>query len=182
MIGWQLGPLVRIHEDGATVDVYDIPDHPSGEVWTYGLALDPTGRPWVSSAGAVLYFDPETEEFGWIDTGNAMMRGMGADDAGNLWIAVEEDAFEDCALAVIDYENDQLLAANIALPGCGEPVGVSADADGVVWVVDHGVDLAYRVDPDTYEATPAVGGLILPYTYSDMTGAGLNLVVHPPEG
>ncbi len=182
VIGWQVGPLVRIDADGTTVDVWEIPEHSSGMTWTYGMALDEYGRPWISSAGAVLHFDPDTETFDWIDTGNEMMRGVGADPDGNVWIAVEEDAFEDCALAVVDYENKQLLAPSIKLPGCSEPVGVSVDAEGFVWVVDHGAELAFRVDPDTYTAEPAVGGLILPYTYSDMTGAGLNLVFNPPEG
>lgn len=183
VIGWQRGPLVRIHEDGSTYDVYDIPDHPGGlENWTYGIALDESGRPWISSRASVMYFDPETEEFGWIDTGNEMMRGMGADRDGNIWVAVEEDAFEDCALAVFDYEHDQLLAEAIKLPGCSDPVGVSADAEGFVWVIDHGAQLAFRVDPETYMVEQSVGGLINPYTYSDMTGAGLNLVFRPQEG
>jgi hypothetical protein len=181
VIGWQIGPLVRIDEDGTTFDVYEIPPHPSGEVWTYGIALDPEGRPWISSAGAMLRFDPAIEEFLAIDTGNVMMRGVAADRVGNVWAAVEEDAYDDCALAVVDYEHEQLLAPSIKLLGCSEPVGVGVDADGLVWVVDQGSELAFRVDPDTYEAEVAVTGLVLPYTYSDMTGAGLNLVYDPPE-
>ncbi len=39
---------------------------------------------------------------------------------------------------------------------------------------------AFKVDPDTYQVALEVPGLVLPYTYSDMTGAGLNLVVNPP--
>ena len=42
-------------------------------------------------------------------------------------------------------------------------------------------DYAAGVDDDTVlDVVLTVGGLISPYTYSDMTGAGLNLVVNPP--
>jgi streptogramin lyase len=74
------------------------------------------------------------------------------------------------------------MAAHIELPGCEEPVGVSIDAAGSVWVVDRGASTAYRVDPDTQTVDATVTGLVDPYTYSDMTGAGLDVVVNPPVG
>jgi hypothetical protein len=40
--------------------------------------------------------------------------------------------------------------------------------------------MAFKVNPDTYQVELTVGGLVNPYTYSDMTGAGLNLQVNPP--
>jgi hypothetical protein len=182
VIGWGTGPLVRIDADGATYDVHQIPEHWSGMTRTYGIALDAYGRPWISSMGSVLNYDPETDEFTWLDTGNESMRGMGADRNGHIWIAVEEDAFEECGLAIIDYESMSVLAAHKNLDGCSEPVGVSVDADGWVWVVDQGAQLAFRVDPETWVEEKLIGGLVLPYTYSDMTGAGLNLVIRPEEG
>jgi hypothetical protein len=74
-----------------------------------------------------------------------------------------------------------LVNDQIPLPGCDDPVGISIDAEGYVWVPDRGADLAYKVHPMTY-ATVTVSGLVAPYTYSDMTGAGLGLVVNPPAG
>lgn len=68
----------------------------------------------------------------------------------------------------------------VQIPGCSTPVGISIDVDGYVWVVDQGSQQAFKVDPDTLQVVLTVGGLISPYTYSDMTGAGLNLVVNPP--
>ena len=58
-------------------------------------------------------------------------------------------------------------------------MGTSIDRDGFVWVVDQG-GFAYKVNPDTYDIELTVQGLASPYTYSDMTGAGLDLVVNPP--
>ena len=47
--------------------------------------------------------------------------------------------------------------------------------DGMPIVFSH------ELDPSTLQAT-TVTGLVGPYTYSDMTGAGLGLVVNPPAG
>jgi streptogramin lyase len=85
-------------------------------------------------------------------------------------------------VACADIKTNQILADAVPLPGCIEPVGVSIDVEGYVWVVDHRAQTAFKVDPDTYETVLSVVGLSLPYTYSDMTGAGLNLVVNPPGG
>lgn len=68
---------------------------------------------------------------------------------------------------------------HIDLPGCSSPIGVSIDKDGFVWVVDQGANKAYKVNPADY-STQEVTGLLGPYTYSDMTGSGLGLVIDPP--
>ena len=57
---------------------------------------------------------------------------------------------------------------------------MSVDVEGFVWIVDMGASKAYKVNPETYQTELEVTGLIGPYTYSDMTGSGLNLVVNPP--
>ena len=49
-----------------------------------------------------------------------------------------------------------------------------------MWVPDQGANLAYKVDPILYTSTQTTG-LFQPYTYSDMTGAGLGLVTNPPR-
>ena len=46
-------------------------------------------------------------------------------------------------------------------------------------IVEHDGGWAYKVDPETYQVLLQVMGLNQPYTYSDMTGAGLDLVVNP---
>jgi hypothetical protein len=56
---------------------------------------------------------------------------------------------------------------------------VSIDAQGYVWVVDQGASKAFKVDPDTKAVVAEVGGLVSPYTYSDMTGAGINAQIFP---
>lgn len=116
--------------------------------------LDPRGGDWTLR---------------WTSS-HSTFRGMAIDRNGFAWAAANGP----CGLVQYDIENDQIVNDAIALPGCGTPVGVSIDVDDYVWVVDQ----TYKVDPETYE-TELVTGLISPYTYSDMTGAGLGLVVAP---
>ena len=80
-------------------------------------------------------------------------------------------------LIQIDTVNNTIVNQNINIPGCQTVVGVSIDIEGFVWVVDQG-GRAYKVNPDTL-ATQTVMGFASPYTYSDMTGAGIRLQALP---
>lgn len=104
------------------------------------------------------------------------------DQEDRAWFAVDASGAFGCGLGIVDVQTRTLLAPAIALPGCAAPVGVSIDVEGYVWVVDQGANQAFKVDPDTYQVLLTVPGLFQPYTYSDMTGAGLDLVVNPPTG
>ncbi len=183
VIGWQLGPLVRI--DGTTLDVerIEMPPPPLPEQqWSYGMALDQYGNPWIASAGTAALYDVTSGQWQYISTGNQSMRGVMVDSEDRAWFAVDATATGDCGIGVIDVLTRSLLTPAIPLPGCFVPVGVSIDIDGYVWVIDQFSQAAYKVDPETYQVELSVTGLQAPYTYSDMTGAGLNLVVNPPAG
>jgi hypothetical protein len=186
VVGWQLGPLVRI--DGTTLEVQrvEMPQPPADQQWSYGMALDQYGNPWVASAGAAAVYDVGTGQWQFLSTGNISMRGMMVDSEDQAWFAVDAGAGgplnPGCGLAKVDVVSRQLVSGLIAIPGCIQPVGVSIDVDGFVWVVDQGANTAFKVDPDNHMVQRAVSGLHAPYTSSDMTGAGLNLVVNPPAG
>ena len=98
------------------------------------------------------------------------------DSDGNAWIAANNP----CDL--VRFDRAAGTYQNIALPECGTPVGVSIDVEGYIWVVDQGSNRAYKIDPVTHAVVTTVTGLAGPYTYSDMTGAGLSLVTNPPTG
>lgn len=172
-----LGTLVKVEPE-----TYDFTrwENPVAHVM-YGIALDAVGNPWLAGWDGHLWtFDRATETFidmGGTAGGPSRMRGLAIDLEGHAWIAGNGG----CALVRFDTIAGTLLEGAIPLPGCNEPVGVSIDVDGKVWVVDRGASRAYKVDPDGYGVT-TVTGLVQPYTYSDMTGAGLNLVVNPPAG
>lgn len=172
---WALGTLqTLVHVDPKTfaVNRYEGP----GSV-VYGIALDGTGQPWLGGYDGRLWrFDLAGKTF--VDMGGMgpnTLRGLAIDGEGFAWIAGNDP----CVLVQYNTMNQQIVNGNIELPGCGEPVGVSIDHEGFVWVVDREADRAYKVDPLTH-ATVTVDGLVAPYTYSDMTGAGLDLVVNPP--
>ncbi|MEX1363620.1 MAG: hypothetical protein AB1Z98_10860 [Nannocystaceae bacterium] len=183
VIGWQRGPLVRI--DGATLEVQrvEMPAPPlPDQQWSYGMSLDQYGNPWIASAGAAAVYDVAAGQWQFISTGNQSMRGVMVDAEDRAWFAVDASGTFGCGLGLIDVQTRTLLAPAITVPGCFTPVGVSIDVEGYVWIVDQGSNSAYKIDPETYQVQLSVFGLQSPYTYSDMTGAGLNLVVNPPAG
>jgi len=168
------GPLVKI--DGTTLEVtqWEVP----GESAPYGMTVDANGHPWSAGLnGEIMHFDPGTEQFTVYPTGNGVLRGIMIDRNGKAWAAGNGP----CALVEFDTATLSVVNANIPLPGCGTPVGVSIDIDGYVWVPDQGANLAFKVHPTNY-MTSTTSGLVQPYTYSDMTGAGLGLVTMPPQG
>ncbi|MCX4245330.1 Vgb family protein [Paraliomyxa miuraensis] len=167
------GNLVRI--DAVTLDVqrWDFP----GDTDPYGMTVDANGHPWTAGwNGHLVHFDPATQAFEQFQIGNRL-RGLQIDRNGMLWAAVNNG----CGVAQFDTNTKTVVNALIPLPGCATPVGVSIDIDGMVWIPDQGANLAFKMDPTTY-ATSVTSGLVGPYTYSDMTGAGLGLVYNPPTG
>lgn len=166
-----------IHTNAVTMEttVYNVP---AGD--NYGMAVDANGDPWVvtynSGTNYVYRLDMASGTFVTAATSAGRFRGIQIDREGRAWIAGNTP----CRLTLVDAMTDTLIDDAIPLPGCATPVGTSIDAAGFVWVVDQGTSTAYKVDPDTYDVVQTVGGLVSPYTYSDMTGAGLDLVVNPP--
>jgi hypothetical protein len=168
------GNLVRI--DAVTLDVQQW-SFPQGTD-PYGMTVDAEGHVWTAGwNGHLVHFDPTTEQFETFELGVNRLRGLQIDREGRLWAAVNNS----CGVAQFDVATKTIVAAQIPLPGCATPVGVSIDVDGFVWIPDQGANLAFKMNPETYETT-ITPGLVAPYTYSDMTGAGLGLVYNPPTG
>ena len=166
------GILVRI--DAVSLDVQRW-EFPTGAA-PYGIAIDANGHPWTAGwNGELVHFDPDTQDFELFATAANRLRGVQIDRDGQLWAATNAP----CGLLQFDLATRTVVDAGIPLPGCSVPVGVSIDDDAFVWVPDQGANRAFRVDPTSY-ATQTTEGLVGPYTYSDMTGAGLGLVTHPP--
>jgi len=169
VMGWQVGPTVRIDSDTLTVDVAGaVPND-----WFYGLALDQQGEPWVGGL-QLHHYDTQAGAWESFPMQSTNYRGLQIDTLGRAFIASNSP----CGLAVFDTVAEQVIDDLVPLPGCFTPVGVSIDVEGYVWVVDEG-GWAYKVDPDNYNVELQVDGLVNPYTYSDMTGAGLALQIMP---
>ncbi len=171
------GPLVRIDARSLEHTRWEVPTDTS----PYGIALDAEGRPWLAGQlGDISRFDPPSQTWAVFHVeadAPTRLRGLQVDRDGMLWAARNEP----CGLVQFDTVAVAFVDALVALPDCEQPVGVSVDAAGRVWVPDRDRDRAYRVDPATHDVV-FVDGLVSPYTYSDMTGAGLALAFTPPEG
>lgn len=175
------GTVLRVDASTLEVKRYQYP----GESLIYGMALDAEGNPWVSGYEPSRLYSLDAATGEWTDHGLApanagqqtrRLRGMMIDADHRAWIATNEP----CGLALFDTKLRNWVNGLIPLPGCQSPVGISIDSESFVWVVDQNAQVAYKVDPNDY-SSETVGGLIGPYTYSDMTGAGLKLQVDPPE-
>ncbi|HLT40664.1 MAG TPA: hypothetical protein VK034_30510 [Enhygromyxa sp.] len=146
----------------------------------YGMSLDQNGDLWVGHCfgEGVSYYSFATNQWTTLaNAGGTRVNGVQADRDGNVWGAGSNP----CRIVQIDVETKQYVNTNVPLPvDCSSPWGVSVDVQGFVWIVDMGSSKAYKVDPDTHQTVVTVSGLVGPYTYSDMTGSGLNLVVNPP--
>lgn len=149
----------------------------------YGFALDPEGNPWgdwgsgrigqTDAASGVLVDIYEGAQGGYD-------RGVAIDGNWDVWMVTNGH----CGVARFDIETLTWVDPHITWPSCAEPVGVSIDFEGHVWIVDREAERAVKLLPNEHgqgaTVVAEVTGLIEPYTYSDMTGAALNLVVNPP--
>ena len=169
------GPAIRIDTETLDVEWFEPPDG-SG---FYGMALDQNEDMWIGGCdGAIYRFSQDSQSFSTVTTIQGRARGVQIDDQGRAWFAGNNP----CRLLMVDTATETLVEDAIPLPGCGDPVGVSIDVEGYVWVVDRAAEQAYKVDPETHAVVHTVTGLVEPYTYSDMTGHGLKLVTNPPTG
>ncbi len=167
---------VAIKIDAETLEITELGNSPGQ--FKYGMGVDANGNMWVGSFSGphhMYFYDVAAKT--WEGIGNGGNPGGGAlgvqiDQEGRVWGAANGP----CRLIEADVATKKFIKTDIVLPGCGSPWGVSIDNEGYVWVVDK-ANKAYKVDPDTYEIKLIVMGLVDPYTYSDMTGQGLQLVL-----
>lgn len=181
---WGMGTRgTLIHVDPITMDVerYDDPD--GAKYIPYGVAADAKGRIWMGGyrRGELIYFDSNTEDFTVLEKPDGApnrLRGVTVTKDNQVWVATNAP----CGLGHFDANTMQWVNSKIELKGCSVPVGVGLDAEGLVWVVDQGAQKAFRYNPKTQEIV-TVEGLKRPYSYSDMTGAGLRVVEEdsPPQ-
>ncbi len=164
-----------IHVDAVTLAVTD---HGNPGTSFYGIGIDADGNPWMAGGNSVSIFDDLTKQFVVVPVDNEYLRGIQIDSDGRAWAAGNAP----CGLVELDVATRSVTTQHVNLPQCGAPVGVSIDVEGFVWSPDQLANIAFKLDPSNYQVTLTVGGLVSPYTYSDMTGAGLALVGNPPQG
>lgn len=170
--GLNTQPAIKIDAKTLAVTNYGVPNG-----CKYGMTLDNEGNIWNGGCIGGHVFTYNMQEQAWTDIGWAQgdrVNGVMADADGNVWGAGSNP----CRLVHIDAKTKSFVNANIPIPGCSSPWGVSIDYEGYVWIVDM-ANKAFKIDPDTYQLMLTVNGLVSPYTYSDMTGAALKAQVIP---
>ena len=161
-----------VHVDSETLVITDIPFPP--DLQAYGIAVDKNDNVWIGSYGpnSMLHYNAIEKKWYPLGNGGGWVLGLQTDKLGRVWGA----GTGPCRLVHADINNIGYINAAVPLPGCSQPWGASVDNEGYVWIVDK-ANQAFKVDPDTYKVELVVTGLINPYTYSDMTGQGLQLVL-----
>jgi hypothetical protein len=160
------GTLVHIHED-YMYETFNVPP----EVCPYGIAVDSKGYIWIG--GYQQYtgrYDPIAAKW---DLVAAQGLGIQEDAKGKLWLG----AYGQNGVYEIDGDSLAVLSYT-AVPTTGQSKGISIDFYGYVWIVSDAGTTAVRMDPLT-KAIQTYAGLNDPYSYSDMTGWGLQNAVIP---
>jgi hypothetical protein len=172
------GVLVRVRKNDLGVDSWPIPQGVS----TYGITVDHSGRPWVSSTlgSGAARFDPTTETWDVI---------MGFWGGSGLAEGPDDRMYVSGGGGVYAVALDTLAVEHVFMTD--ETVkGVGFDAQSNLWAVTWQNDemptpeggVAFKIDPSTGVVIDFYNGLDHPYTYSDMTGKALGTVTCPPAG
>ena len=161
-VTYDTSQLVRVDFETLVYDIY-----PVQAGCPYGFTVDSLDRPWIGEfcSGSAV-FDPDTQQ--WTSIPGVLGYGLQEDDNEVMWIGT----FSPPGLRGVNIQTLQEVKW-IMLPTQSSR-GVSVDFQGYVWFVDMQTS-AWRVDTDA-ETWQAYSGLNGPYTYSDMTGHGLQIV------
>jgi streptogramin lyase len=162
--------LARVDIDTLDVTIWMVPP----EIAPYGITVDHSGRPWLSSmfGSSAVRFDPDTETWDIVPGSFHSQAGLMEHPSGHMWIGTDTGA--------IEGDVETLALGNVFVPAGGGLVkGISVDIDGYVWAVN---DIAHKFDPASGALAGTYAGLSSPYTYSDMTGWALLNAACMPEG
>ena len=143
----------------------------------YGITVDPKGRVFLCGNQGVTRFDPATqtfdENFGAVVLG---FNGCMTDGGDVIWVG----GGGSLGTPGLHSYNADTLDFIQSYP-VGNVKGVSVDYDGMIWGVGGilDADRAHRLDPTTGMVDTFIG-LVGAYSYSDMTGFGLEAAGYIP--
>jgi hypothetical protein len=195
-------------EPGAGNPCWEVFDRPNANMDPYGVTVDGMGRVWMAGVGNSLYyywpqmdawanFKAELDDFFAAEAASRpdgapladnILRGLMMDDEGVLWVATVQDFGGGPYAGVLKVDTNAdpfeytYYSKETLGPELQHAAGISIDVEGHVWLVDTFSNGAYKIPPNNPTNYTRVGGLNQPYTYSDMTGYGLNQIAFPPQG
>jgi streptogramin lyase len=130
-------------------------------------------------------FDPDTEQFSTVMMDHGGQTGMQVDAEARLWKTFSYHDSDGHGLVYVDTISlaigEAYDFADYGLGHITHPKGVSIDHHGKVWANSYSANAAVRFDPDGL-SMDSYEELDHPYTYSDMTGWGLQNAACDPAG
>lgn len=170
------GKLVRVERASMDYQIWDIPQG----IAPYGITVDHTGRPWLSSTlgSNAARFDPVSSMWSTVPGFGGSGLAEGPDD----WMYVSAGSTVR-AIHIESLEVGGVWMTDEAVKG------VSFDADGFLWATTwrdpenpESSAAAFKIDVATMLTDSVFPDLEDPYTYSDMTGNALGSVACTPAG
>ncbi len=165
------------------------------QVWNmpitpYGMTVEHDGNPWIaawagSQNASAAKFDTDTQTWSYANNHVAYsLSGIQEDASGRMWMNYWQYDGQNVGsggLVYIDMDTMQVsepFDLNCQASSCR---GMSVDLNGMVWSTSQSNNTAYRFNPDTLEID-TYNQLVGPYTYSDMTGWGIQSAACGPQG
>lgn len=173
-----------VNRETQEVQVINMPITP------YGMTVDHDGNPWIASwagsqnASAAKY---DVQSGTWSYANNHVaysLSGIQEDAQGRMWMnywQYDGQNVGNGGLIYIDMET--MLVSEPFDIGCQNSTcrGMSVDLNGMVWSTSQASNTAFRFNPDTLQID-TYDQLVGPYTYSDMTGWGIQSATCGPQG
>ncbi|MEE2836749.1 MAG: hypothetical protein VYB65_12100 [Myxococcota bacterium] len=173
--------LYSSNRGGSTLSRIDIATRQRTGLWRvpgcaslYGIAVDRYGHVWLGnySCKDVLRFDPRTETWARFSVGRGNSRGMAANAAGEVFVAV------DTTNKVYKFDGATGETLGIYDVGQSGVIGIALDDEDFVWTVARNSQRASKMSSDGVIVGHYNVGRA-PYTYSDMTGQALRTFAAP---
>lgn len=170
--------------DAQTLDYELIPIPAS--ITSYGITVDTDGNPWVTSYGSegAARYNVDSGTWDAVE-GFKSQAGIMRGEDGRVWVGTGTQNGQDGPIGVLAIDPATMTTSRLIPLAGGEIKGISVDPQGKIWAVNASPGEAFRIDPAAMAVEQSYAGLNGPYTYSDMTGYGVQSVtgcVPPPAG
>jgi hypothetical protein len=156
----------------------------------YGMTVDHDGNPWIASwagsqSASAAKYDVNTQTWSYANNHVAYsLSGIQEDADGRMWMnywQYDGQNLGSDGLVYIDMDTMEVSEPfNLGCQG-NSCRGMSVDLNGMVWSTSQSSNTAFRFNPETLQVD-TYNQLVGPYTYSDMTGWGIQSATCGPQG
>ena len=176
--------LGRVDRQTGDFQVWAMPITP------YGMTVDQDGNPWIaawaaSQQASAAKFDVDSETWSYANNHVAYsLSGIQQDGEGRMWMNYWQYDGQNLGTGGLVYIDMETMEVSEPFDlGCQSSTcrGMSVDLNGKVWSTSQASNRAFRFDTETLQVD-TYDNLNGPYTYSDMTGWGIQSAACGPQG